>query len=97
MRFFKLLITVSILLPLFAYGKESDVYIGLSSKYNPDSLPKIGLAGFLPSDVQDVQLKENAFSVGDVVRADLMRSRYFDIQDNIKKRTVIYRPFFISI
>lgn len=83
MRFFKLLITVSILLPLFAYGKESDVYIGLSSKYNPDSLPKIGLAGFLPSDVQDVQLKENAFSVGDVVRADLMRSRYFDIQDNI--------------
>lgn len=82
-KLLKLLFAVSILLPLFAYAKESDVYIGVSAKYNPDSLPTVGLAGFFSSDMTNLQNKETASSLGDVVRADLMRSRYFNIKEDI--------------
>jgi len=70
-------------MPLSLCAKDSDVYIGVSAKYNPDNLPAIGLAGFFPLNPQDNLQRQTASSIGEVVRADLMRSRYFDVKDDI--------------
>ncbi|MDR0953428.1 MAG: DPP IV N-terminal domain-containing protein, partial [Elusimicrobiota bacterium] len=84
MKKFKLFLVAALLLPLLCFAKESDVYIGISSKYNPDLLPKIGLAGFYPKDSSNVEEKQTATALGEVVRADLMRARYFDLFENME-------------
>lgn len=83
MKFFKYFLAVIILLPLFVFAKESDVFIGVSAKYNPQELPKIGLTGFYAKNETNPEEKQTAVTVGSVVRADLMRSRYFDVIDNL--------------
>jgi len=70
------------LLPALLIAKESDVYIGLSSRYNPHALPKIAFAGFTTKNEDNAAEKQTAQTVAAVVRADLMRSRYFEIVDN---------------
>ncbi|MDR1684266.1 MAG: hypothetical protein LBR90_02235 [Elusimicrobiota bacterium] len=84
MNFFKLLLAAALLLPAhFAFAAQSDVYIGITSKYNPDALPKIGLAGFYPKEQDNLDEKQTANTIASVVRADLLRSRYFDVRDNL--------------
>ena len=79
----KLLFLLFILTPLFLFAKESDVYIGLSSKYDPNSLPKIGLATHThPSDTPEDE-KKYANLFAEVLRSDLYRSRYFNIEETV--------------
>ena len=77
----KFLLLFFILLPVFLFAKETDVYIGLSSKYNPSDLPKIGLAANNPSDITPEEEKVYGNLFADVLRSDLFRSRYFNIED----------------
>ena len=83
MFFRKILFTAVFLLPLFCFAKETDVYIGLNSKYDPSALPKIGLAAFTPKDASNAEETQRALDLAGVVRADLFRARYFDLQDNM--------------
>jgi TolB protein len=83
MKFFRYLVLIIILLPLLVSAKETDVYIGLSSKYNPQDLPKIALGGFGAKNEESAEEKQTAATIASVVRADLMRSRNFNIIDNI--------------
>ncbi len=73
MKALKLVLAVVFLLPLFCFAQQSDVYIGLSSKYNPDVLPVVGLGGFGPAGAD----------FNKVIRSDLMRSRYFTVKDDL--------------
>lgn len=71
-----------LLCPLFCFAKDSDVYIGISSKYDPNALPKIALGAFqYPKDIPNAQ--ESAALIASVLRSDLMRTRYFEIEENI--------------
>ena len=104
----KFLFLFFVLLPVFLFAKESDVYIGLSSRYNPSNLPKIGLAANNPSDItpQEEKLYSNLFA--EVLRSDLYRSRYFNIEEaapaqvsalgpqlaNLQKKNILYYVFF---
>jgi TolB protein len=83
MKFLKYFAAVIILLPLLVFARETDIYIGVSSKYNPDALPKIGIGGFYPKNADNLDEKQTAAVLGAVVRADLMRSRYYDVVDNL--------------
>jgi TolB protein len=85
MKFLKYLAAAFVLLPLLAAAKETDVYIGVSSKYDPGSLPKIAVAGFSARAAAPDGEKQAAATAGEVVRADLMRSRYFEISDDIRQ------------
>ncbi|MDR0646355.1 MAG: hypothetical protein LBG46_05260, partial [Elusimicrobiota bacterium] len=85
MKFPQRLTILLVLLPFFAvalYSKETDIYIGISSKYNPQNLPKIAMGGFDFKNENMPEEKQIALTIASVVRADLMRSRYFDIIDN---------------
>ncbi len=77
----KFLFSLFLLLPVFLFARESDVYIGLSSRYNPNDLPKIGLAANVYT--QDATEDEKKYSdlFAEVLRSDLYRSRYFNIED----------------
>ena len=79
----RILFFLFLLLPVFLFARESDVYIGLSSKYNPNQLPKIGLATHIPPKTATEEEKKNSDIFAEVVRSDLFRSRYFDIEDTI--------------
>jgi len=68
------------LLPAFVIAKETDVFIGISSRYNPQALPRVALAGFLPKNERNDDERQTAQTVSNVVRADLMRSRYFEVE-----------------
>lgn len=83
MVFRKFLLSAVILLPLFCFAKETDVYIGLNSKYDPSALPKIGMAAFTPQNPGNAAEYQNAQDLYGVVRSDLLRSRYFDLLDNL--------------
>ena len=73
------------LLPVLCFARESDVYIGISSKYDPNALPKIGIAHFFAKNENNAAEKQTASQLSSVVRSDLLRSRYFDVQDNLPK------------
>ncbi len=104
----KFLLLVFILLPVFLFARESDVYIGLSSRYNPSDLPKIGLAANNPSDTAPEEEKVYSKLFAEVLRSDLYRSRYFNIEDTssaqisslgpqlamLEKRNILYYVFF---
>jgi hypothetical protein len=60
MKFLKYFVAVIIFLPLLVFAKETDIYIGISAKYNPNDLPKIGLAGFYPKDEASEDEKQTA-------------------------------------
>ncbi|MBO4707667.1 MAG: PD40 domain-containing protein [Elusimicrobiaceae bacterium] len=104
----RFLLLFFILLPVFLFARESDVYIGLSTKYNPNDLPKIGLAANNPSDITPEEEKVYSNLFADVLRSDLYRSRYFNIEDtdsaqisslgpqlaNMEKRNILYYVFF---
>ncbi|MCR5504380.1 MAG: DPP IV N-terminal domain-containing protein [Elusimicrobiaceae bacterium] len=79
----KLLPLLFLLLPVFLFARDSDVYIGLSSKYNPNSLPKIGLATntFAENTPEEEKKYTNLFA--EVLRSDLYRSRYFNIEETV--------------
>ena len=77
----KFLLLFFILLPVFLFARESDVYIGLSSKYNPSDLPKIGLAANSVSNLAPEEEKVYSNLFAEVLRSDLYRSRYFNIED----------------
>ncbi|MBQ2313211.1 MAG: PD40 domain-containing protein [Elusimicrobiaceae bacterium] len=95
-------------MPVFIFARESDVYIGLSSKYNPSNLPKIGLAANNPSDTTPEEEKTYSDLFAEVLRSDLYRSRYFNIEDsapaqisslgpqlsNLERKNVLYYVFF---
>ena len=85
MKIFKLFLAAITLLPALIIAKETDVYIGISSRYNPQDLPKIALAGFTPKNDNSPDDQQTAQAFTGVVRADLMRSRYFEIVDNISR------------
>lgn len=82
MKFLRYFLAAIILLPLLIFAKETDVFIGISSKYNPNNLPKIAIAGFTAKNDNNEEQKQTATTVSSVVRADLMRSRYFEVIDN---------------
>lgn len=104
----KFLFSFFILLPVFLCARESDVYIGLSTKYNPNDLPKIGLAAIAPKDIilEEEKVYSNLFA--DVLRSDLYRSRYFNIEDEapaqisslgpqlslLERKNILYYVFF---
>jgi len=104
----KFLFLFFILLPVFLFARESDVYIGLSSKYNPSDLPKIGLAANALGDIYTEEKKIYSNLFADVLRADLYRSRYFNIEEaapaqisslgtqlaGLEKKNVLYYVFF---
>ncbi|MBQ3933980.1 MAG: PD40 domain-containing protein [Elusimicrobiaceae bacterium] len=104
----KFLFLFFVLLPVFSLAKETDVYIGLSSKYNPSNLPKIGLAANNPSDTTPEEEKTYSDLFAEVLRSDLYRSRYFNIEDsapaqisslgpqlsNLERKNVLYYVFF---
>jgi len=82
MKSLKIILAAILFCPLFCFARNSDVYIGISSKYNPNALPKIALGSFKYStDLQQAQ--ENANLLNNVVRSDLMRTRYFEIEENL--------------
>ena len=74
-----------LLLPVLCFARESDVYIGISSKYDPNALPKIGIAHFYAKNENNAAEKQTASELSSVVRSDLLRSRYFEVQDNLPK------------
>lgn len=76
---------VLLLLPVLCFARESDVYIGISSRYDPNALPKIGIAHFFAKNESNSAEKQTASQLSSVVRSDLLRSRYFDVQDNLPK------------
>ena len=83
MRNLKLLLFIAILLcPLFCFARNSDVYIGISSKYDPNALPKIAMGSFKYAE-GDEKAQETSNLLSNVVRSDLMRSRYFNLEENI--------------
>ncbi len=83
MKNLKLLLFIAFLLcPLFCFARNSDVYIGISSKYDPNALPKIALGSFRYTE-GDEKTQETANLLSNVVRSDLMRSRYFNLEENI--------------
>ena len=104
----KFLFLFFVLLPVFLFARESDVYIGLSTKYNPNDLPKIGLAANSPSDISPQEEKVYSNLFADVLRSDLYRSRYFNIEDSapaqisslgpqltlLEKKNILYYVFF---
>ncbi len=104
----KFLLLFFILLPVFLFARESDVYIGLSSKYNPSDLPKIGLAANSVSNLAPEEEKVYSNLFAEVLRSDLYRSRYFNIEDvataqisslgpqlaMFEKRNILYYVFF---
>jgi len=79
----KFLPLLFLLLPICLFARESDVYIGLSSKYDPNSLPKIGLA--TKTYTKDITNEEKKYSdlFAEVLRSDLYRSRYFNIEETV--------------
>ena len=79
----KFLVVVFLTLPLFLFARESDVYIGLSSKYNPNNLPKIGLATSVFAETIPADQKKYTSLFAEVLRSDLYRSRYFNIEDTV--------------
>ncbi len=85
MKFLKFIAAFLLLLPAFCFAKESDVYIGISSKYDPNALPKIGIAHFFAKDEKNAREKQTAEQLASVVRSDLLRSRYFDVRDNLPR------------
>ena len=85
MKFLKFTAAFLLLLPVLCFARESDVYIGLSAKYNPNALPKIGIAHFFAKNESSAEEKQTASQLASVVRADLLRSRYFEVQDNLPK------------
>ena len=78
----KLLFIAILLCPLFCFARNSDVYIGISSKYDPNALPKIALGSFKYS-AEEPNSQETANLLSNVVRSDLMRTRYFNLEENI--------------
>ena len=82
MKFIKILLAAIIICPLFCFARTSDVYIGISSKYDPKALPKIALGGFSYSASLS-QTQEKASLFNNVVRSDLMRTRYFEIEESL--------------
>ena len=104
----KFLFLFFILLPAFLFARESDVYIGLSAKYNPADLPKLGLAANSPSDIAPEEEKVYSNLFAEVLRSDLYRSRYFNIEDEapaqisslgaqlstLERKNVLYYVFF---
>lgn len=82
MKFIKILLAAIIICPLFCFARTSDVYIGISSKYDPKALPKIALGGFNYSAGLS-QTQEKANLLNNVVRSDLMRTRYFEIEESL--------------
>ena len=104
----KALLFLFVLFPIVLFARESDVYIGLSTKYNPNDLPKIGLAANSPSDITPEEEKVYSNLFADVLRSDLYRSRYFNIEDSapaqitslgpqlalLEKKNILYYVFF---
>lgn len=104
----KFLFLFFILLPVILFARETDVYIGLSSRYNPSDLPKIGLATNSPSDIATEEEKVYSNLFAEVLRSDLFRSRYFNIEDaapaqisslgpqlsTLEKKNILYYVFF---
>ena len=83
MKKFKKLLFIAILLcPLFCLARNSDVYIGISSKYDPNSLPKIALASFGYSQ-DEPEAQESSNTISNTLRSDLMRTRYFELEENL--------------
>lgn len=76
---------LTLLLPVLCFARESDVYIGISSRYDPNALPKIGIAHFFAKNENNSAEKQTASQLSSVVRSDLLRSRYFEVQDNLPK------------
>ena len=77
----KLLFITILLCPLFCFARNSDVYIGISSKYDPNALLKIALGSF-KYNAEEPKSAESANLLSNVVRSDLMRARYFDLEEN---------------
>ena len=77
----KFLFSLFLLLPVLLFARESDVYIGLSSKYNPNDLPKIGLAANVCPETAGEDEKQYSNLFAEVLRSDLYRSRYFNIEE----------------
>ena len=104
----KFLFSLFLLLPVFLCARESDVYIGLSSRYNPNDLPKIGLAAnvYPENATEDEKQYSNLFA--EVLRSDLYRSRYFNIEEtepaqisslgqqfsSLERKNILYYVFF---
>ena len=88
MKFLKFTALAFLLLPALCFCKESDVYIGVSSKYNPESLPKIGITNFFPKDEANAEERKAAIKLSAVMRSDLLRSRYFEVEDNLPKPNI---------
>lgn len=82
MKLLKILFAAILLCPTLIFARNSDVYIGISSKYDPNALPKIALGSFKYSyDIPKAQ--ENANLLNNVVRSDLMRTRYFELEESL--------------
>ena len=79
----KLLVFIFLFLPIFLFARESDVFIGLSSKYNPNSLPKIGLGANTYTENTPEEEKKYSNLFAEVLRSDLYRSRYFNIEETV--------------
>ena len=79
----KFLTLCFLLLPIFLFARDSDVFIGLSSKYDPNSLPKIGLATKTYSEDTTEEEKKYSNLFVEVLRSDLYRSRYFNIEETV--------------
>ena len=82
MKILRVLFAAILFCPLFCFAGNSDVYIGISSKYDPNALPKIALGSFNYSQ-DNPKAQETANLLASVVRSDLMRTRYFEIEDNL--------------
>jgi TolB protein len=82
MKTLKILFAVFLICPLFCFARNSDVYIGISSKYDPNALPKIALGSFKYS-YDAVNAQENANLITNVLRSDLMRTRYFELEESL--------------
>lgn len=82
MKFLKILLAVILFCPFFCFARNSDVYIGISSKYDPKALPKIALGSFKYS-YEMPQAQEKANLMNNVVRSDLMRTRYFELEESL--------------
>lgn len=84
MKLVRIFLAVIFFAPLFCFAAESDVYIGLTSKFNPNLLPQIGLGGFFAAQGDANPLtNQTAKDFGEVLRSDLMRSRYFNVNDTL--------------
>ena len=82
MKILKILLAVILFCPFFCFARNSDVYIGISSKYDPKALPKITLGSFKYS-YEMPQAQEKANLMNNVVRSDLMRTRYFELEESL--------------